>query len=64
MKTLEFRTLENIHGGGEISGTITGLCGAIFVGSALGWIALTTPQGVAVGIGCLVNGAASYYDWW
>lgn len=64
MKTLEFRILENTHGGGEISGTITGVCAAIFLGNALGWIALTTPQGWAVGVACAVNGAASYYDWW
>jgi hypothetical protein len=67
-KKIKMRKLENLElqsiNGGSVSGVINGVCGALAVSGALGWISFTIPAGVTLAVACVANSYAGGQGWW
>ena len=64
MKNLNLNELEAINGGGTVGGVILGACTGLGIAGLIGLIVIPEPTSKVVAGACIVNGVATYFDWW
>ena len=63
MKVIHLEDLEAVSGG-SVSGIIDGVCGALAISAAIGWLVVSTPVGIGIALGCVINAGGGSMGWW